>query len=182
MNAGYEKIKERLREIAQEKSRRAEENYNKNPKFCKECSKPISRKAAKNHNIFCDSTCSAIYNNKRRTKKVPKKTPQQKRDEQTERWLNGEVIPSNKDGGLPEFIRMYLLYKSGNSCVKCGWKEINTFTNRVPVQINHIDGDWNNNVLSNLEVLCPNCHSLTEFHGSRNKGRGRPYRKSYYNR
>lgn len=46
-------------------------------------------------------------------------------------------------------------------CRKCGWKELNKL-GFCPVQIHHIDGDINNNKDENLEVLCPNCHSLTD--------------------
>ena len=66
-------------------------------------------------------------------------------------------------------MRNYLLKKHNYKCEKCGWGEINIFTNRVPLQIHHIDGNSENNVESNLQVLCPNCHSLTENFGSRNK-------------
>ena len=76
--------------------------------------------------------------------------------------------------------------KSGRACWKCGWEKQNPFTKKgekgkrthrmesnIPTQLNHIDGNPLNNDISNLEILCPNCHYLTEFHGSRGKG-GRP--------
>lgn len=31
-----------------------------------------------------------------------------------------------------------------------------------------IDGDCYNNNLTNLQVLCPNCHAMTENYGRRN--------------
>lgn len=34
-------------------------------------------------------------------------------------------------------------------------------TGKVPLEIHHIDGNYLNNNISNLQVLCPNCHSLT---------------------
>lgn len=49
-----------------------------------------------------------------------------------------------------------------------GWGEVNPYTNLVPLQIHHVDGNSTNNKEENLEVLCPNCHSLTENFGSRN--------------
>lgn len=55
-----------------------------------------------------------------------------------------------------------------NSCELCGWNKINTYTNKVPLQIHHLDGDCKNNRPENLQLLCPNCHSLTENFGSRN--------------
>jgi hypothetical protein len=36
------------------------------------------------------------------------------------------------------------------------------------LQIDHKDGNWKNNLPSNLRFLCPNCHSQTETFGSKN--------------
>ena len=63
--------------------------------------------------------------------------------------------------------------------MKCNWCEINKVTGKVPIQLEHIDGNSNNNNLDNLELLCPNCHSLTETYGYLNKGNGRDERKKY---
>ena len=32
--------------------------------------------------------------------------------------------------------------------------------------MHHIDGDCTNNKMENLQLLCPNCHSLTSNFGS----------------
>lgn len=66
-------------------------------------------------------------------------------------------------------VKIYLREKFNNSCQKCGWNQINYFTGLVPLQIHHIDGDCLNNKEENLQLLCPNCHALTENFGSRNK-------------
>lgn len=58
-----------------------------------------------------------------------------------------------------------------------GWSEINPTTGRVPVQIDHIDGNASNNAPQNLIVLCPSCHALTPTYGSLNVGNGRPSRR-----
>jgi hypothetical protein len=39
----------------------------------------------------------------------------------------------------------------------------------LQLEINHIDGNWKNNLIGNLEFLCPNCHSQTPTHGYQNK-------------
>lgn len=39
------------------------------------------------------------------------------------------------------------------------------------LQIHHIDGNHYNNEESNLQLLCPNCHSLTPTFGALNKKR-----------
>lgn len=43
-------------------------------------------------------------------------------------------------------------------------------------EVEHIDGDWQNNRLTNLTLLRPNCHALTPAFRGLNRGRGRPYR------
>lgn len=43
----------------------------------------------------------------------------------------------------------------------------------IPIQLHHIDGNRKNNELFNLEILCPNCHALTENYCGKNKGNGK---------
>ena len=73
-----------------------------------------------------------------------------------------------------------LFEKYNNKCARCGWGEINLWTGNVPLEVHHVDGDYKNNEESNLELLCPNCHSLTETYKSLNTN-GRDGRKKYYN-
>jgi 5-methylcytosine-specific restriction endonuclease McrA len=61
--------------------------------------------------------------------------------------------------------------------MRCGWDEIHPITNKVPIQLDHIDGNSENNSLQNLRLLCPNCHSLTPTFGILNKGNGREWRR-----
>jgi hypothetical protein len=45
-------------------------------------------------------------------------------------------------------------------CECCGlktWQEC-----PIPLELHHIDGNTKNNTLSNLELLCPNCHAQTD--------------------
>lgn len=39
----------------------------------------------------------------------------------------------------------------------------------IPLELHHIDGDNLNNNLSNLTLLCPNCHALTDNYRGKNK-------------
>jgi len=66
-----------------------------------------------------------------------------------------------------------------DKCAKCGWGEINTYTNKIPLEIEHIDGNYKNNNEENLILLCPNCHSLTSTYKGANRNYGRRQRKKY---
>ncbi|MGW7369137.1 HNH endonuclease [Streptomyces sp. NPDC054841] len=41
----------------------------------------------------------------------------------------------------------------------------------LPLEVDHIDGNWRNNRSENLRFLCPNCHSTTDKYRGRGKGR-----------
>ncbi len=63
------------------------------------------------------------------------------------------------------------LYENGLKkpvCELCGWAETSP-DGRVPVELDHINGDNYDNRIENLRILCPNCHSLQPTHRGRNK-------------
>ncbi|MEU7114330.1 HNH endonuclease signature motif containing protein [Streptomyces sp. NPDC046182] len=41
----------------------------------------------------------------------------------------------------------------------------------LPLEVDHIDGDWRNNRIENLRLLCPNCHSSTDTFRGRHRRR-----------
>lgn len=44
-----------------------------------------------------------------------------------------------------------------SSCNLTHWKEFD-----IPLELDHIDGNHENNNLNNLRLLCPNCHALVK--------------------
>lgn len=42
----------------------------------------------------------------------------------------------------------------------------------IPLQIHHINGVHNDNRIENIQLLCPNCHSLTDTYAGKNANRG----------
>lgn len=95
-------------------------------------------------------------------------------------WLSGEQVASHyKDVNcqVHQYIRKYLFEQNKNCCQKCFWSIKNEFTGKVPLQIHHKDGNCQNNCIENLELLCPNCHSLTKNFGSGNKGNSKRSRR-----
>ncbi|PIS17121.1 MAG: hypothetical protein COT61_00290 [Candidatus Portnoybacteria bacterium CG09_land_8_20_14_0_10_44_13] len=53
-------------------------------------------------------------------------------------------------------------------CEECGWAKI-SIDGRLPLELDHINGDSRDNRLDNLRILCPNCHSLKLTHRGKNR-------------
>ena len=64
------------------------------------------------------------------------------------------------------------LVKEGIKEYKCEYCGLTNWNGKpVSLQLHHINGIHNDNRLSNLQLLCPNCHSQTEnFGGTKGKG------------
>lgn len=127
------------------------ESFNKGKRkthFCKNCGKEFTHRHS-SFNKFCDNKCHQEY-----IYKI-----------YIERWKNKEENGSKGGCQVSSHVRRYLFEKYNNRCQKCNWSERNIITNTIPLQIHHKDGDCTNNMEENLELLCPNCHSLTENYG-----------------
>ena len=73
-------------------------------------------------------------------------------------------ILSNKCPGYETYKLKARLIDEGyieDKCSICGWDKKPIGNKYTPCELHHIDGNNNNNELSNLQLLCPNCHSLT---------------------
>jgi hypothetical protein len=118
---------------------------------CNTCDKPLVIGQAK----FCSRSCRIV---------------KLKKDilDSIENGLSSGVRSSN--GIISVTLRSFLFEKNNNSCELCGWNIVNINTGLVPLEVHHIDGNHTNNLMSNLQLLCPNCHALTSNFRSRNKG------------
>lgn len=96
------------------------------------------------------------------------------------RWISKEFIPVGKYGQILQWMRDYIVSLKGNNCWKCGWSEVNPKSMKVPLEINHIDGNCMNNSIENLELICPNCHSLTPNFRRLNESSKRKYKIVFY--
>lgn len=125
---------------------------------CLNCHSPINKK-----NKFCNIKCQKEYEYK----------------EYINRWKRNEEDGLRGAYQTSMHIKTYLLKKYHNQCAKCGWGEMNPFNQHIPLEIEHIDGNYKNNKEENLILLCPNCHSLTSTYKGANRNYGRKQRNKY---
>lgn len=126
---------------------------------CKNCLKEINKKR-----IYCSNKCQKEFEYK----------------EYISSWKNGEVTGMRGDYQISMNIKRYIFEKYNYKCARCGWGKINQYTNTLPLEIEHIDGNYENNKEDNLILLCPNCHSLTSTYKGANLQNGRKSRNKYH--
>ena len=154
-------------ELPQRRKINPSETFNKGTGkkyYCLNCGKELHQKSSNSYNKFCDNKCQAEYQYK----------------QYIERWKNNLEDGLSGKYGLSKYIRQYIFEKYDNKCCQCGWGEVNPYSNTIPLEIDHIDGDYRNNHEDNLRLLCPNCHSLTSTYKGLNMGKGRKDRAKYY--
>lgn len=163
--------------------------YMTDPKKCGHCESILDY--ASRYKKFCNASCSASHNNTKRLsvstntcshcKKTIGKNSKycsvrcQKDFESTEtvrRWLAGESIT-----GLSA-VRRHIKEKQDGQCAECGIADWNG--KDITLELEHKDGNSENNSPENLCLLCPNCHSQTPTYKAKNKGNGRYSRRERY--
>lgn len=165
------------------------EAYMIDPKKCGHCESVIDY--AGRYKKFCGSSCAASHNNTKRLTASDKQCPHcqktigktskycsvrcQKDFESAEtirKWLAGEPIT-----GLSA-IRRYIKEQQDGKCAECGIANWNG--KDITLELEHKDGNSDNNSTENLCLLCPNCHSQTPTYKAKNKGKGRHSRRERY--
>jgi hypothetical protein len=109
---------------------------------------------------YCGPTCQALFQSKEKVKK----------------WLAGELSGMRGKTATASWIKRYVLETRGHKCESCHnsvW-----MGQPIPLDLDHIDGDFRNNIEKNLRLLCYNCHGQTPTYKGANK-KGRP-RSKYY--
>jgi Zn finger protein HypA/HybF involved in hydrogenase expression len=93
--------------------------------------------------------------------------------------LKGRANPWARRAPIIEILKRDTFYQSNKlrkrllkenilpaRCAFCGLDE--WLGEKIPLELDHIDGCRENNSLGNLRLLCPNCHSRTPTYRGRN--------------
>jgi hypothetical protein len=190
---GHAKAAKRLAAFLAEKSasaRKAAEG-----RACKHCLRLLPYE--KRRSTYCSHSCAASHNQKGVSRRASVACPQcsesfrpksrnhtycsprcsldARSARLTERWLEGLELGGSW-WGVSDYVRRWLISQYGEKCVLCEWAEVNPKSGKIPVQVNHVDGNPDNHRPENVQLLCPNCHSLTTSFGGLNRGNGRKQR------
>jgi hypothetical protein len=156
--------------------------YTLQPSICQHCQAVLPYE--KRHHKFCDRSCAAKSTTKARSNlkgclhcDQPVYSPKKfcnlecswahKWDQQKLLIEADEPIPFRQ-------IKKYLIERDGHKCSSCHQSE--WMGEPIPLAGDHINGDPYLTVLSNIRMLCPNCHALTDTFCGKNMGNGRKER------
>jgi hypothetical protein len=126
----------------------------KRKKKCLNCYKILGERHNKK---YCDITCQKNYQWKEIKLEIE----------------NGKIFPAHS-----RVHKRYLLETQGHICNNCNNTE--WMNKPIPLELEHKDGNSENNNPINLELLCPNCHAQTSTYKNKNKGNGRHSRRLRY--
>lgn len=152
------------------------EEYNKSPELCGKCKKPLSYRSYKLGNKFCGESC---WYDSKRTSPLPKKerrcscgAPSTVGKCRACYLLKHPLRMSRLEDATTDRTRRNILIRlHGNKCWSCGLSE--WMGSKMPVELEHKDGNSDNNSEGNLSLICPNCHALTPTYKGKNKGNGK---------
>jgi 5-methylcytosine-specific restriction endonuclease McrA len=137
------------------KARKREEvDETVNHYFCKMCEKGFARKHSLNSHV---GQCPKNPNHVQRLTK------------RAEEWNSLLSLSYNE---VPERLRREKVFREQEGkCNSCGLSE--WLGQAITLELEHKNGNHHDNSRENVELLCPNCHSMTHTWRGRNKNKGK---------
>ena len=144
----------------------------KNKPPCPVCGTPISYESRRY--THCSRRCSLISSNSRRPGKLNHACVDchkvvdygcQRCRVCSDQHRRGTLETARTDG----LRKRILLEECGHRCCVCGLSE--WMGKPIPIELDHVDGNSDNNTRTNLRLLCANCHAQTPTYRAKNKGR-----------
>lgn len=180
----YQRMKSKKgTQVILEQKRKRIEIYYENPIVCKrvECSNILTYKLH-NSRVFCSHQCAAITSNINRVRTSKKKKCFNCNEPTSRKFCSNDCNLEYKRIEIEEkfnlglvssrsTIRKIMIKRNGHICVLCKLSEWVGKT--IPLDLDHIDGNSENNTPINLRLICRNCHGQTPTYGSKNNGNGR---------
>lgn len=191
----YKKNIEGYRSGSKKLTEKHQNIYNLNPKLCARCQTPIPY--AKRRDKFCSKDCwrETLSGNKHGQKYSKDKTCPvcgtmfgcyKKR---ANKYCSIECFHAERRTKLrqelvenkcrePRRLKNYLIEIRGHGCELCKnttWQE-----QPIPLVLDHVDGNSENNELVNLRLVCGNCDMQLPTYKSKNRGNGRAWRRQRY--
>ena len=74
-------------------------------------------------------------------------------------------VPMQSDKLKVRLLNEGVLENKCHICENKGWQG-----KKIPLELDHIDGDHGNNRIKNLRLVCPNCHAQTSTYRVKKKG------------
>lgn len=178
---GYLKAASKIQENNRASSLAARERYAVRPKICLTCGKQLPYE--KRRSTFCDQSCAAKRTHLGRVRRKTPLLPCPRCGNEPKRYTDGRRarycqacidsgayharIQRSTDAKTGVGLRAYLLRTRKHVCNCCGLRE--WLGELIPLQVDHVDGNFDNNDEENLRLLCANCHALTPTYGALNK-------------
>jgi HNH endonuclease len=173
---GFIAAEPRLKETRERQRNEAMALFVAANKHCKACGKQISYEQRRA--TFCSRSCSIGFNTSLRAfgvckrcggaRSSPGRRPVGKRYclACSTTMRSRTLVDLKTDASRKAF----LVRRHGRKCMMCSTTTWNGMP--VPIELDHIDGDSDNNSEENLRLLCPNCHAQTPTYKAKNKANG----------